>query len=98
MKQNIDLKGRFQLPCPAFAPLLPVLGLLFVSCITAVTAQPSPAAAAEAWLGLLDKGEYARSWEAGADMFRKQVTKDEWVASSKAVRQPLGNLISRKVS
>src|SRR5215204_4939553 len=100
MKRNTDLKGRMQLPLPGFVPLVSLLGLLFLSskqpAIAASTAQPTSAAAAEAWLALVDKGEYAKSWEAGADMFRKEVTKNQWVASLKSVRQPLGDLISRK--
>jgi CubicO group peptidase (beta-lactamase class C family) len=105
MKQNTYIKGRTQSPFPRFAPLLSLLALIFVSCdsaeqpaIAAPGAQPTAATSAEAWLALLDKGEYAKSWEAGGEMFRKQVTKDQWVATSKSVRQPLGNLISRRVS
>src|SRR5688572_10857627 len=85
--------------------ILFLLGLIFVPCKRAVhaaatppTAQLTSAAAAQAWLSLLDKGEYAKSWEAGGDLFRKEVTKDEWVASLKSIRQPLGGLISRKAN
>jgi CubicO group peptidase (beta-lactamase class C family) len=107
MKRNTDVKGRIQLPFLRFTPVLFLMGLICVSCdrpereqaaITPPTAQPTSAAAAEAWLALLDKGEYPKSWDAGADMFRQEVTKDQWVASLKSVRQPLGDLISRKAS
>ena len=45
----------------------------------------------------MDHGDYAKSWELAGESFRKEVTKDNWVAMAKQVRQPLGNLISRKV-
>jgi CubicO group peptidase (beta-lactamase class C family) len=81
---------------PRFAPLMCLLGFIIVSCDRAPAAQPTPATAAQAWLALVDKGEYAKSWESSADMFHKQVARDQWVASLKSVRQPLGGLISRK--
>src|SRR5688572_13351179 len=103
MNQTIHIKGRLQLPLLRSAPILCLVGLIFVPFnrpvqAAAPAAQPTSAAAAAAWLALLDNGEYAKSWDAGADIFRKEVTKDQWVASSKSIRQPLGALISRKVS
>jgi hypothetical protein len=56
------------------------------------------ATTAEAWLALMDQGDYAKSWETAADSFRKEVTKNDWVANVTGVRKPLGDLISRKVS
>jgi CubicO group peptidase (beta-lactamase class C family) len=79
-----------------------LLSLLSLSaCGDATTSAPKPdpmsATVVEAWLGVMDQGDYARSWEMAGESFRKEVTKDTWVAMSKQVRQPLGNLISRKV-
>jgi serine/threonine protein kinase/tetratricopeptide (TPR) repeat protein len=54
--------------------------------------------AIQAWLELMDNGDYAGSWEAAADSFHDAVTKAEWVAKSKEIRQPLGNVLSRKLS
>ena len=66
---------------------------------TASTSKPEPNSTktVEAWLAMLDQGDYARSWEEAGESFRQAVTKDAWVATAKQVRQPLGNLISRKV-
>jgi CubicO group peptidase (beta-lactamase class C family) len=103
MKPTTHIQDRIQLPFLRFARLLFLLGMIFVpsdwavQAATTATAKPTSAAAA-AWLALVDKGEYAKSWDAGADMFRQQITRDQWVASLKSVRQPSGSLIWRKVS
>ena len=34
--------------------------------------------AAEAWLGLLDNGDFASSWDGASSAFRATVTKDTW--------------------
>jgi hypothetical protein len=52
---------------------------------------------AEAWLDLVDDGDYERSWETAADYFKQAVTKDQWEQSLQAVRSPLGDVISREV-
>jgi hypothetical protein len=53
--------------------------------------------AANKWLALVDQDKYAESWKEAADLFRHTVQSDLWVASLKALREPLGKLISRKV-
>jgi hypothetical protein len=53
--------------------------------------------AAESWLALVDAGEYGRSWEEAAALFREAVTKEQWEASLKALRPALGEVVSRKV-
>jgi len=60
--------------------------------------EPKPAAmaAVQGWLALMDTGEFAQSWETAADSFHEAVTKDAWVKLSEKIRQPLGQLISRK--
>ncbi|MCP4375079.1 MAG: DUF4019 domain-containing protein, partial [bacterium] len=52
-------------------------------------------AAAEKWLALLDRGEYAESWDESAELFRKTVVKKQWIATIKGVRTPLGKFESR---
>jgi hypothetical protein len=51
---------------------------------------------AEQWLSLVDAGKYAESWAESAEFFRNAVTQEQWKSAAKAVRQPLGKLISRK--
>ena len=54
-------------------------------------------AAAEAWLGIVDQGEYGESWREAAEYFRNAIGQDQWVQTIKAVRGPLGNIVSRMV-
>jgi tetratricopeptide (TPR) repeat protein len=53
--------------------------------------------AIQAWLKLMDNGNYGKSWETAADSFHDAVTKADWVAKSKEIRQPLGKVLSRKL-
>jgi tetratricopeptide (TPR) repeat protein len=53
--------------------------------------------AIQAWLGLLDGGQYAESWQQASESFHTMVTQDDWVDKSESVRKPLGKLLSRKV-
>jgi hypothetical protein len=72
--------------------------LVFVSFLHAnETAEKSAVSASASWLSLVDEGKYSESWDQAAGYFRNAVTKDQWVASLKAVRTPLGKIVSRKV-
>jgi len=53
--------------------------------------------AAESWLLLVDSGEYGKSWDQSAELFRKLSTKDTWQQSVSAARKPLGDVVNRKV-
>jgi len=67
-----------------------------------VSASPTPEdqnvalAATTAWLGLMDGGKYAESWEQAAESFRNVETRGDWIATSQQVRSPLGKVLSRK--
>jgi hypothetical protein len=54
-------------------------------------------ASAEKWLTIVDQGKYMESWKASSEYFKQAVTREQWEQAVKAVRQPLGKLISRKV-
>ena len=54
-------------------------------------------AAGEKWLGLLDRGEYAKAWDECAQLFRQRVTRQQWVDSLPTTRAPFGAMKSRKV-
>ncbi len=59
---------------------------------------PKPAvAAATEWLHQVDRADYAGSWDEAATYFKEAVGRDAWVAQIKAVRAPLGDVVSRKV-
>ncbi len=54
--------------------------------------------AAEAWLSLVDSGQYEQSWTDAAEYFRNAIGQEQWAQSLKAIRPPLGQLISRDVT
>ena len=52
---------------------------------------------AQAWLSMIDNGHYGESWETAASYFKGAITKDYWQQTVKAIRKPLGALVSREV-
>ena len=52
---------------------------------------------AEAWLVLVDSGQYAESWDEAASFFRGAVPEEKWVEMMNAARKPFGKNISRKL-
>jgi hypothetical protein len=52
--------------------------------------------AAEAWLKLLDQGEYGKTWEEAGTYFKGRVAREQWVRQISSVREPLGAVKSRK--
>jgi len=55
------------------------------------------AVASEAWLHQVDEGKYGESWDAGSQIFKATISKDEWNKYLNASRQPLGSVTSRVV-
>ena len=53
--------------------------------------------AAEDWLALVDAGKYGDSWKAASGYLKNAVKQGQWEQSLKAVRPPLGKLVSRKL-
>jgi len=53
--------------------------------------------AAEAWLALVDSGQYAKSWDEAAGYFKGAVQKEKWIQTMNAARTPFGKNISRKL-
>lgn len=51
--------------------------------------------AAKQWLSLVDKGEYAKSWTNGSLTFKLTISDARWQSLMKAIREPLGNVVSR---
>jgi len=79
---------------------LVVIGLIL--CTATVMAERSDKekaaiASAEKWLIIVDKGKYMESWNESSEYFKQAVTQDQWEQALKAVREPLGKLILRKV-
>ncbi len=53
---------------------------------------------AETWLALNDSGKYADSYDQAAAYFKNAITSDQWQRSMHAVRDPLGKVLSRKLT
>jgi hypothetical protein len=54
-------------------------------------------AAAQKWLALIDAGNYSETWKEASAIFRGAVTEPGWENSMNTFRQPLGDLVSRKL-
>ena len=57
--------------------------------------EEKAAAAARAWLDLVDEGGYAAGWDAASPAFQRMVTQEEWDRAVHSVREPLGRCLSR---
>jgi hypothetical protein len=74
--------------------------LIFVTGTRALAAESdekAAQAAAEKWLALVDAGNYGESWDTAASMFRKALTKEQWIDAVGKARGPLGKLESRRL-
>ncbi|OEE77967.1 DUF4019 domain-containing protein [Vibrio genomosp. F6] len=49
------------------------------------------------WLSLIDSQNYEESWNRSGELFRSQISKDDWVAAVGAARESVGNLQSRQL-
>jgi hypothetical protein len=76
-----------------------VLGVLFFVALPSANEKAEEAAlvASGKWLGLVDKGDYSKSWERAAGIFRAMVTKLEWQSKLNMFRMPLGKVSERNL-
>ena len=51
---------------------------------------------AEAWLSLVDKGKYEKSWFEAAQYFKNVISEDQWKQAIRAARKPLGKNLARE--
>src|SRR3954468_21398387 len=80
------------------ASLLVIVFFLSVSCVFAQDkSTESGRKAAESWLAVVDKGDFAASYDQAAEMFKSAISKADWQQKIKAVRDPLGKVSSRKL-
>ena len=52
---------------------------------------------AQKWLALIDAGNYSESWNEASAIFQGAVTEAAWANSMNTFREPLGDLVSRKL-
>ncbi|HDY7889936.1 TPA: DUF4019 domain-containing protein [Vibrio vulnificus] len=50
------------------------------------------------WLSLIDSQNYEESWNSSGELFRSQISKDDWVEVVGSARESVGNLQSRRLS
>lgn len=62
-----------------------------------VSSQPIVRGAMEAWLALMDGGDYAGSWDAAAPQFQRAMTREEWISRGEKTREPLGSVAKRRL-
>ena len=76
------------------------------STVAATKATPKPGAesdpqsaisAAKEWLELLDDGDYSESWKEASTIVQSAATEQQFTNTMSTFRQPLGNLLSRKL-
>jgi hypothetical protein len=78
---------------------LTILSILFsMSPIKAnEVAEKAAVTASNTWLSLVDGENYAESWNQAAGLFKAAVTKEQWQNTVKAVRVPLGKVMTRRL-
>jgi hypothetical protein len=62
---------------------------------TATSEVASAESAALAWLGLVDAGNYAKSWTSASSVFRQKVSESQWESAAASARAPFGAFKSR---
>jgi hypothetical protein len=60
-------------------------------------AEAAAESAANAWLALIDAGNYSASWSEASSLFRQHIPQSQWQTMAAGVRVPLGALKSRKL-
>jgi hypothetical protein len=60
-------------------------------------AKKAGAAAAEAWVALVDGGKYEEAWSAAGPTFKSGVTSEDWMKKVRGAREPLGAVAGRKL-
>jgi hypothetical protein len=60
-------------------------------------AEKAAIESAQSWLDMVDGGNYAKGWERAATALKSAVTQADFEKSLRAVRTPLGKVLSRKI-
>jgi hypothetical protein len=60
-------------------------------------AEKAAVESAQAWLELVDGGNFAKSWEDASGCFKSAVSQTDWDKAVQTARTPLGKAVSRKI-
>ena len=71
--------------------------LLGSSAAASETREIAALRAAQAWLAVVDAGNYDMSWQAASGYFRTAVSKEQWRQAMEGIRRPLGNVLNREL-
>lgn len=52
--------------------------------------------ATDAWLAMVDEGNYPESWQNTSSYFKNAVDENQWGKALNSARKPLGDVLSRK--
>jgi hypothetical protein len=74
-----------------------VATVMMAAQVRAGEAETKAQAAADAWLAVVDAGQYGRSWDQASSMLKNAATRSGWEAAAKSVRASLGRLKGRKL-
>jgi serine/threonine protein kinase/Tfp pilus assembly protein PilF len=97
---NEGLRVKIEPPQPAKEIGNSSTGSASSNSVSASDSQPQTreaVSAAQKWLALIDRGNYSETWNEASAIFRGAVTEPGWENSMTTFRQPLGELISRKL-
>lgn len=84
---GLSLSGFIVLPLSLFAEADPV----------GDSAKAGAQPAIDAWLKLIDQGDFVGSWSTASVLFKQAVTSAKWSSQCSEARKPLGRLIRRKL-
>lgn len=87
------MKRRYLAACVGFLVFILSSGLS----LAGPSEEKAAVKGAQDWLALIDTGKYSGSWTEAATLFKGAVSKDQWTAQVKSVREPLGKVLKRAV-
>ena len=76
--------------------LVMIFGLIAACANNDVNTEETPQAAAEAFLLLIDQGNYQETWSEASAWMRKHVDVNQWTEHAGSIRQALGNVDHRE--
>ena len=74
------------------------LGIFLVGCSESnPEAEKAGTNACEQWVSIVDLGDYERSWDTAAELFKSKISSSEWASTVSGVRKPLGEVVERSL-
>ena len=77
---------------------LAIVMLLAGASLAAQSPEGEAQAAAEAWVKIVDAGNYGSSWDDAATAFKGVMAKERWTEAVARARAPFGSVVSRTLA